>query len=316
MDQAAVARDGLVEPMNDEGEPRASRDELVRSYRHCRRLAAEANSTFARMFWLLPQDQRRAMEALYAFARQTDDLADGPESADEKQWRLMVWQEELEHAIGSKSQIPNPKSQVSSPSVLPAIADTVQRFEIPHDYLRQVIQGVEMDLRHTGFETFADLRHYCVRVASSVGLSCLAIWGCQDQRAAQPATDCGIAFQLTNILRDLAEDAARGRLYLPREDLRRFECEPTDLVEQASRNVDHWTELIKFEAAQANDLFDASAATERHLSGSGRRMFRLMHATYRALLAKIERNPVAVLTRRLRVSRPQKAWIVLRTLVT
>jgi len=297
--------------MSDEPVRDIGHEELVRSYRHCRRLAYAANSTFAKMFWLLPHDQRRAMEALYAFARHTDDLVDGEEPKDEKRQRLAAWREALETALTSQSEIRNPKSEI--PSVLPALADTAQRFDIPREYLRQVIAGVEMDLDHTGFETFADLRHYCLHVASAVGLACLAIWGCRDEQAIEPATDCGVAFQLTNILRDLAEDASRGRMYLPRADLSRFECGPLVVGQPPSRQ---WIELIKFESVRTVKLYDASAATSQFLTGSGRRMFRMMHATYRALLAKIEREPAAVLSRRLRVSRPQKAWIVLRTLVS
>ena len=297
--------------MSDERVRDTDREDLVRSYRHCRRLAAAANSTFAKMFWLLPHDQRRAMEALYAFARHTDDLADGNEPSGEKRQRLADWREALDAAIAPKSEIRNPESAI--PSVLPALADTAQRFDIPRDYLRQIITGVEMDLDHTGFATFDDLRHYCLHVASAVGLACLAIWGCRDERAIEPATECGIAFQLTNILRDLAEDAARGRMYLPQAELDRFECQPLVASQPPTRP---WIELIKFQTVRAVKLFDASAETSRYLSGSGRRMFRMMHATYRALLAQIEREPAAVLSRRLRVSRPQKAWIVLRTLVS
>jgi phytoene synthase len=283
-------------------------EELVRSYRHCRRLAHEAASTFARMFWMLPHDQRRAMEALYAFARHTDDLADGPEPIEGKRLRLIAWREEFENAVGT--QIRNPQSAIRTcPSVLPALADTIERFQVPRDYLRQIIVGVEMDLDHAGFETWPELRHYCLHVASAVGLACLPIWGCTDERASAPATDCGLAFQLTNILRDLKEDADGGRMYLPREDLSRFGCGQAFADE-------HWHELIRFEVQRAAQLYDSAASTQRYLAGSARRMFRLMHATYRALLAKIERDPLSVLTRRLRVSRPHKAWIALRTLVT
>lgn len=294
-------------------------DELVRSYRHCRRLAHEAASTFARMFWMLPRDQRRAMEALYAFARHTDDLADGPEPVEEKRLRLIAWREEFERAIAYRSPHASREEFVTrsvTPTVLPALADTIERFHIPRDYLRQIIVGVEMDLDHVGFETWADLRHYCLHVASAVGLACLPIWGCTDERAIEPATDCGLAFQLTNILRDLKEDAARGRMYLPREDLARFACGPALPAGQDAARDGQWLELVRLQTQRAGELYDSATATERYLAGSARRMFRLMHATYRALLAKIERDPLSVLTRRLRVSRPHKAWLVLRTLVT
>ena len=268
------------------------KDELANSYAHCRQIARQAASNFAWAFWLLPADQRRGMEALYAFARQTDDLADNSEPIpQERQQKLAAWRSELEAALAGNAIGP----------LWPALADTVKRFEIPPAYLRQIVAGVEMDLTHSGFETFADLRHYCLHVASAVGLACLAIWGCRDERAIGPATDCGIAFQLTNILRDLKEDRQLGRCYLPREDLARF---PDQL------------DLLRFEIARAEQLYDSAAETARYLPGPGRRMFRLMHATYRALLAEIQRDPLVVLHRRIRLSRPHKAWLAVRTLST
>ncbi|MEX2173884.1 MAG: squalene/phytoene synthase family protein [Pirellulaceae bacterium] len=278
--------------------------ELADSYRHCRLVARRAASNFAWAFRLLPAEQRRSMEALYAFARQSDDLADGPEPASEKQRRLSAWREQLNEALAGR-----PPGRI-----LPALTDTVARHQIPGDYLRQIVTGVEMDLDHQGYETFAELRHYCERVASAVGLACLSIWDCKDERANAPATDCGIAFQLTNILRDLCEDARLGRCYLPREDLARLECNANEIL--AGQNQEAWQRQVLFQCARARQLYASAAATEKYLRGSGRRMFRLMHATYFALLAKIEREPAAVLTRRLRVSRPQKVWIAVRTLVT
>jgi phytoene synthase len=300
-----------MKPMNDEVE---------RSYRACRQIARRAASNFAWAFWLLPADQRRGMEALYAFARHSDDLADGPEPIDQKRQGLAAWRDQLERSLGGE-----PIGQV-----YPALADAVRKFQIPPDYLRQIVTGVEMDLDHAGFATFADLRHYCEHVASAVGLACLAIWGCRDERAFEPATDCGVAFQLTNILRDLKEDAAAGRCYLPCEDLEQFLCGPAVPAGQASpaniasqvmsdrddrTTFDNWLSVIRFECRRAAELYERSAVTANYLPGRGRRMFRLMHGTYRALLAKIERNPAAVLAARQRVSRPQKAWIAMRTLL-
>jgi phytoene synthase len=278
--------------------------DLARSYGHCRRMAREAASNFAWAFWLLPADERRSMEALYAFARHSDDLADGPESTDEKRRHLTAWRGELDGALAGRPAGP----------ILPALADAAQRHGIEHEHLRQIVTGVEMDLDHAGFETFADLRRYCEHVASAVGLACLAIWGCRDERATRPAIDCGIAFQLTNILRDLKEDAAQGRSYLPREDLNGFQCGPIP-AEPALAITSAWRSLIEFQCDRAANLYDTSALTEQYLTGSGRRMFRLMHATYRALLARIERDPEIVFRGRPRVSRPHKAWLAMRALV-
>jgi phytoene synthase len=308
MDQVAIARKRLVGRMNSE---------LVESYRHCQRQSREAASNFARMFWLLPADQRRAMQALYAFARQTDDLADGPRPLDEKRAAIQAWRQALERAFAGRAEQVAllPDNLHSARMILPAVADTAARFQIPRDHLRQVIVGVEMDLDHREFATFDELRHYCLHVASAVGLACLPIWGCRDERAEQPAIDCGIAFQLTNILRDLAEDAGRGRNYLPREDLERFGCQPLPVSTPLAPS-EAWLELIRFECTRAVQYYDRSHDAQRFLAGSGRRMFRLMHATYRALLEKIVRAPHLVFERRQRVSRPHKAWIVLKTLLT
>jgi 15-cis-phytoene synthase len=267
-------------------------EDVVASYRHCRQVVRRAASNFGWAFWLLPADERRSMDALYAFARVSDDLTDGPGTSEEKRHLLSQCRDGLEQSLAGKPTGP----------LFPALADTVARHRVPPEYLRQIVTGVEMDLDHRGYETFADLRNYCEHVASAVGLACLAIWDCRDERAIRPATDCGVAFQLTNILRDQAEDVARDRMYLPREDLAQF--------------ADRFGDLIRFECLRASALYDSSAETERFLSGPGRRLFKLMHATYRALLGKIERDPAAVLHRRQRVSRPHKAWLAMRTLLS
>ncbi len=291
--------------------------ELVESYRYCQRQAREAASNFARMFWLLPADQRRAMQALYAFARQTDDLADGPEPQERKRAAIQAWRQALEASFAGRAEpsVLLADNLQSAQMILPAVADTAARFQIPRDYLRQVIVGVEMDLDQAEFATFDELRHYCLHVASAVGLACLPIWGCRDERAQEPAIDCGIAFQLTNILRDLVEDAGRGRNYLPREDFERFGCQPLSVSTPLTPS-EEWLELIQFECARAVEYYDRSLEAQRFLAGSGRRMFRLMHATYRALLEQIARAPHSVFERRQRVSRPHKAWIVLKTMLT
>ncbi|MDX1944700.1 MAG: squalene/phytoene synthase family protein [Pirellulaceae bacterium] len=266
-------------------------DLIAASYAQCRRIARAAASNFAWAFWLLPADQRRGMEALYAFARLTDDLADGPLPLADKRQALASWEGDLTEALAGRQ----------ASAIWPALVDAVRRFEIDPQYLRQIVHGAQMDLDHAGFETFADLRHYCLHVASAVGLACLAIWGSRDERAIGPATDCGIAFQLTNILRDLKEDRELGRRYLPREDLARF---PDEL------------ELLRFEIARARQLYDSASETARYLPAPGRRMFRLMHATYRDLLRQMERDPRVVLQRRIRLSRPRKAWLALRSVLT
>ena len=194
-------------------------DELAASYVHCQQIARRSASSFYYSFLLLPKPKRQAMCALYAFLRQTDDLSDSADSATDRRAALETWRESLERATRGAFDDP----------LLPALADTMAGYSIPVDHLHAVIDGVEMDLEPLEYETFDELEAYCHRVASAVGLACLCIWGTTSERALEPARQCGVAFQLTNILRDLKEDAARGRVYLPREDLARFDYSSDDL---------------------------------------------------------------------------------------
>ena len=159
------------------------------------------------------------MEALYAFMRHTDDLADDLAPDRPRRDALAAWRAELEHALGGGGQRTRRDAGDNRVS-LPALADAVRRFGIPHEQLRAVIDGVEMDLDRHRYETFDELQQYCQRVASAVGLACIHVWGFRGPEAFEPARKAGIALQVTNILRDLKEDAAAGRVYLPLEDLR------------------------------------------------------------------------------------------------
>ena len=185
---------------------------LAQSYAYCEQLARREAGNFYHAFRLLPADQRRAMCALYSFLRVADDLADGPGAVADRRGPLADWRRRLDAALGGDYTHP----------LHPAFHQTVRRFGVPPAYLHAVIDGVEMDLDAVRFETFADLYPYCYRVASAVGLACIHIWGFTGEQAKVYAEAAGVAFQLTNILRDLGEDAGRGRVYLPCEDLERF----------------------------------------------------------------------------------------------
>lgn len=276
--------------------------ELDAAFRECRSIARRASSSFACMFWLLPLDQRRGMLALYAFARRCDDIADSDEPLDHRRQKLAHWREQLRAALAGQANEP----------VLRALADTVSRFVVPQHLLWRIVDGVAMDLDHRGYATYADLRRYCEHVASAVGLACLPIWGCRDDEAILPAADCGVAFQLTNILRDLQEDGRQGRVYLPHEELARFGCSPIDWLGVVG--TPQLAELLKFQCQRAAGLFEAGARTEKYLDRDARRVFRLMWTTYRALLAQIERDPLVVLRRRVRLSRPYKLLLAAQAL--
>lgn len=277
--------------------------ELEAGFRACRGVTRRAASNFACLDWPLSLEQRRGMQALYAFARRSDDIADGPDPLDHRRERLAAWKAALGRALAGKADDP----------VLVALADTVSRFVVPQHLLWRIVDGVEMDLYNTSYATYADLRRYCEHVASAVGLACLAIWGCRDDEAILPAADCGVAFQLTNILRDLQADGREGRVYLPHDELARFGVAPVDWL--ASVGPEPLRELLKFQCQRAAGLFEAAQRTERYLDLGPKRVFRIMWTTYRTLLARIEREPLIVLRRRVRLSPLEKMWIASQALL-
>jgi 15-cis-phytoene synthase len=277
--------------------------DLEASYAHCRRIARRSGSNFCFAFLLLPGPQRRAMYALYAYLRRTDDLGDSPQPVEVRREALARWRASLHAAIEGRFDDP----------VFPALVDTVRRYHIPLEHLDAVIDGVAMDLEEVRFETFDDLAGYCRRVASAVGLACLPIWGARGEEAYEPATKCGIAFQLTNILRDLAEDARGGRIYLPQEDLRRFGYSAADLARGTVN--DRFRALVAFEIERAEGFYREGAALTPWLEPAGRRIFGAMFETYHGLLKKIEHHAPDLLVRRVRLGRWRKLRIAARWLL-
>ena len=177
-----------------------------------RRGTASTGSSFHYSFGLLPRDRRRAIETVYAFCRHVDDLADEGLSGRDAQSQLLLVRDELERCYESAPTLP----------VTRALQETIRRFRIPREPFEAILEGVEMDLHKRRYATFAELRGYCVRVASAVGLLCLPIFGCRHPKSRDYAVDLGIALQLTNILRDLKSDAIRGRIYLPADEMESF----------------------------------------------------------------------------------------------
>jgi phytoene synthase len=282
--------------------PNAQFQSVPESYRYCEQLARREAGNFYHAFRLLPRPQRSAMSALYAFMRVTDDVTDKPGELSAKRLALKSWAQEMDLALAGSYSHP----------LHAAFHHTVQTYGIPREYLEAVLEGVGMDLTPVHFATFAELYSYCYRVASVVGLSCIHIWGCADEKAKVYAEAAGIGFQLTNILRDLGEDAERGRVYLPGEDLDRFGY-PAEALHQAKYNQEFHA-LMRFQADRALQFYDQSSPLGRLLERPGRAVFQVMSRTYRGLLEAIIAADYRVFGRRIQISRWHKLWYVMQAL--
>jgi 15-cis-phytoene synthase len=279
---------------------------LRSSYRFCAASSRRNARNFYYAFMLLPAPLRRSMCALYAFLRHTDDLADEPASPAWKAEAIESWRLELDAALaGRESHWPG----------LPALADTITRHGIPVRLLHEVIEGVSMDIEPRRYATFAELALYCRHVASAVGLCCLHIWGYRSNggKAEGLAEACGIALQLTNIIRDVRDDAANGRIYLPLEDLERFGVAAGELT-AAGPPGDSLRALLAFQADRALRYYDLALELTPLISSKGRPVFLTIVGTYRGLLDEIVARDYNVLDRRVSLPKWRKAMVVLRAL--
>jgi 15-cis-phytoene synthase len=279
---------------------------LRASYRFCGVLARREARNFYYAFLLLPSAKRRSMCALYAFLRHTDDLADLPASAVDKAQALDAWRLELESALAGR---------VTAWPGFPALANTVARHSIPTDLLRKAIDGVSMDVEPRRFATFDDLAYYCYHVASVVGLSCLHIWGYRSEggKAERLAESCGIALQLTNIIRDVREDARNGRIYLPEEDLARFGVAPGELV-QGGRPSDRVRALLAFEGERAYEYYAQANPLAPLVNRVGRPVLQTIVGIYRGLLDEIARRDYHVLDGRISLPPWYKLVVAMRAM--
>lgn len=278
-------------------------DSLEASFDYCRRVARSRARNFYYSFLLLPRAERDAMCAIYAFMRYCDDLSDEPAAGDARA-SIERWSADLERALAGDAP-PHP--------VWPAFRASVERFRIPHECFRQMIAGVSSDLEPRTIETFDDLRQYCYQVASVVGLCVIHVAGFESAEAPRLAEDCGVAFQLTNILRDVSEDAGLGRVYLPQEDLARFGV--SEQVLRGTQRTPEFLDLMRFEAARAREYYARSAALVNMVSPSGRAMMRAIVAIYSRLLDRIESSGFDVLGRRISLPAWEKIWLMVRSAV-
>ena len=272
---------------------------LAASRRWCCRRARRTGANFYFSFLTLPRRQRVDMCVLYAFMRTTDDLGDNPELPPEQRLRALVdWEREVDSALSSGT---------SQHACLPALVELVSRHDIPHEHLKAVINGVRMDQQTVRFDTFAELQDYAFHVAGAVGLCCIHIWGFSDPRAIERAIECGLAFQLTNILRDLGEDVDNNRIYLPQEDLAAFGYTREDLA--AHRCNHSFRNLMQFQVDRARSYYDRSQELLDYLSPTAQPVLKSMLRIYGELLTAIEKRNYDVFQSRIRLPAWQKLMI-------
>jgi phytoene synthase len=314
----------------------SSVEEIARAYAHCEAVTREQAANFFYGIRLLPRERRRGMCAVYAFARRVDDIGDGALAREEKLTRL-----DGEAAALAALEVGSPPP--GADLVMVALADAYSRFELPAGALGELIEGVRMDVTGVSYERFEDLVLYCRRVAGAIGRVCLAIFGLSPRAEASPeeaarlADDLGVALQLTNILRDVREDAQNGRVYLPAEDLRRFgligvteaaapsadapavlaaitagAAEENGRAEQEAQRL---YELMRFEAARAREWFDRGLTLASLLDRRSAACVLAMAGIYRRLLARIEADPERAAHSRISLPAHEKALVAARSML-
>ncbi len=268
------------------------------AYRICERVTRKAAANFYYGIRLLPADKRRAMSAVYAYARRVDDIGDGSLPPERKLADLAATRRALTE--GDRDD-----------AVIVALADSQARFPLPPEAFTDLLDGVQMDVEGTRFTSFDELVVYSRAVAGSIGRICVGIFGASDMERAVPlADDLGVAMQITNVLRDVREDHQRGRVYLPAEDLRRFGC--ADDLESSPPEAA--AELIRFEAARGREWFARGLQLLPLLDARSKACVRAMTGIYRRILSQIDRDPQQVLSRRVSLPAWEKAWVAARSL--
>jgi 15-cis-phytoene synthase len=283
--------------------------ELTEAYRECERITWSQARNFAYGIRLLPPAKRRGLAAIYAFARRIDDIGDGTLPAEQKIAAL----EDARRAVLDLSR------RDPDDAVLAALADVGESFPIPMTGFGELIDGCVADVRGTTYATFEDLHHYCRCVAGSIGRLSLGIFGTRHDgtghdgaHAAELADSLGVALQLTNILRDVREDYANGRVYLPAEDLAKFDCDPVTL--SGAEPAPQFARLIEFEVGRARDWYARGLALLPLLDRRSAACTGAMAGIYRRLLERIAAEPAAVLRGRMSLSGREKATVALQAL--
>ncbi len=281
----------------------SARSDTMTPDEYCQQRAASSGSSFYYSFLFLPPQRRRAITALYAFCREVDDVVDECTDLQLAGTKLDWWRSEVDALFAGQAQHP----------VSRALTPVVAEFDLPREQFLEIIDGMQMDLTQNRYANFKALQLYCYRVASIVGLLSAEIFGYQDRHTLRYAHDLGLAFQLTNVIRDVGEDARRGRIYLPADELERFNVPQSDILQ--ARASDGFRELMVFQIERAEQLYRQAFAALPAADRKTQRPGLIMAAIYRALLHEIKRDGGQVLTQRIALPPLRKLWIAWRTWV-
>jgi phytoene synthase len=274
--------------------------DLKQAYEHCRHITRSRAKNFYYAIRTLPARKRQAVYAAYAFCRICDDISDEERSLEDKLRLFGQTRQLLQDGYDGKATDP----------VFAALGDASATFDIPARYFEEVIAGVEMDLIQKRFQDFEELRDYCYKVASAVGLICIEVFGYKDPRAREYATDLGLAMQLTNVMRDIKEDAQRGRIYIPQDEMASFGYSPGEL--EAGVVNDAFRNLMRFQVARARRYFASGRRLIPLLSLRSRACPALLLAVYSRILDRIEANQYDVFQRRIGLSTREKLFLTAR----
>ena len=268
---------------------------------YCQDKAAKSGSSFYYSFLFLPPEQRQAITALYAFCREVDDVVDECHDVAVARTKLQWWRQEISKTFTGDPQHP----------VTQALVPVVQRYNLPLEQFLEIIDGMEMDLDQFTYASFKELSLYCYRVASVVGLMSAEIFGYQDRHTLKYAHDLGMAFQLTNIIRDVYEDALRGRIYLPADEMAQFGVNVDDLM--SNLTTDKIAALMQFQAERAREYYTRAFQRLPECDRYPQRSGIIMAAIYMDLLDEIEKDGFRILERRIKLTPLRKLWLAWRT---
>jgi phytoene synthase len=271
---------------------------------YCQQKAAASGSSFYYSFLFLPPERRRAITALYAFCREVDDVVDECSDAQVALAKLVWWRLEIGKLFEGTPNHP----------VARALAPHLETFQIRQEQLSEIVDGMEMDLRQTRYLDFAGLERYCYHVAGAVGLLAAGIFGYRNPRTLEYAKTLGTAFQLTNIIRDVGEDARKNRIYLPMDELQKFGVKAADILNRTPG--ESFRELMRFQAQRAAAYYDRAFASLPAEDRRAQRAGLIMAAIYRATLAEIERDGFKVLTQRTSLTPLRKFWLAWKTWIS